>query len=130
MNITEAFANYMITKGYGTALNTDVFIGVIPLNAPDKVWRLLSGGGNATQKNVTGEKLKNYIIQVSYRSDDAEELYNTLEAFEVEMNTQNCDEIEGYDTVEIEATSFPADQDIEEEDRTIGQAQISLTTHL
>jgi len=129
MNITKAFADYMTLQGYGTFGST-LFIGGVPLDAPDTCWWIVSSGGNTLAKNGTGEKQKNYLISVFYRSTDQEEVYNKLEQFETLFNNNNCLEINGYDIIETEATSYPTDQDIDNEDRTVGLVQITLTVYL
>lgn len=128
-NITKSFADFLDTEGYGI-VGTDIYIGGIPLNAPDPCWWIVSSGGNNKSKNQTGEKQKNYIISVFYRSLNAQDVYDTLEQLETFINQDNCIDIPGYDIIETEATAFPADQDIDNEDRTVGLVQITLTVYL
>ena len=129
MNITQAFAEYMDTQGYGT-LGTDLFIGGAPLNSPDECWWVVSNGGSTKSKNQTGEKQKNYSMNVYFRSMNQDDVYNRLEEFETDVNRDDCIEIDGYDIIEAEATIYPTDQDLDGEDRTIGIVQITLTVYL
>jgi hypothetical protein len=127
-NITESFANYMEAEGYGT-LGIDLYIGGIPLDSPNQSWWILSSGGGAVIKASTNNKLKNYMINVYYRDTDAQNVYNTLQAFEETINSAGCPEISGYDVIEAEVTLYPTDQDIDNENRTIGLAEVTLTVY-
>lgn len=128
MNIIEALAEYMVSVGYGTALNTDVFIGGAPAE-PSTLYWLTGGGGGVLGKNVSGEKTKTYQVQIFYRNTDAEAVYNNLQALEIELNKSNCAQLQGFDTIEIEATIFPTDQDLDLEERTVGTVQVSIKTY-
>lgn len=128
MNVTQRFAEYLQTEGYGT-LGTNLFIGGCPIEAPDTTMWILSSGGNNIGKNNTGEKQKNYIISVFYRSTDAQEVYDTLEELENKINENLCEGLTGYAIMETETTQFPTDQDIDNETRTIGLLQVALTIY-
>lgn len=129
MNITRSFIDYMISAGFGTAFNTDVFIGGVPQEAPTASWWLTSAGGGVVGKNVTGEKTKTYLVSVFYRNTDGEDVYNELQALEIELNKPNCVQLSGFDTIEIEAILFPTDNDIDLEERTVGTIQVSIKTY-
>lgn len=128
MNIAKSFIEYMEIESLGT-FGTDLYIGAAPLDAPDRIWWVVSAGGTPIGKNHTGEKVKNYILSIYYRNNDAEDVYNTIESFEALLNAGNCTQLNGYDTIEIEATSFAADQDLDNEDRTIGLIQATITVY-
>lgn len=128
MNITKAFVEYMESKGFGTQ-GTNLYIGGVPANSPDASWWAIASGGSAIVKSVTGGKMKNYVIRVFYRDIDQEEVMNQLQAFEEEMNSGACDQLNGYDNIEIEASSYPADQDLEQENRTVGMVEVTVTTY-
>lgn len=128
MNITRAFIEYMEGLGLGT-FGTDIFIGGAPLGATDPIWWAISAGGNSDPKNNTGERIKNYTVDVFYRDNDAQEVYDKMQLLEEEVNSKECTELEGYETVDMEAVLFPADQDIDNEDRTVGLLQVTLTVY-
>lgn len=128
MNISHAFATYMATKGYGT-LGTNLFIGAVPIDAPNVCWWVSASGGSNTTRNKTGERIKQYIIQVFYRSMDAEDMYEKMQAFEETINSNTCTSLTGYDTIDMQCTTFPTDQDIDSEERTKGLAQVTLTIY-
>ena len=129
MNIKRQFVDYLVAEGFGT-FGTDIFIGTVPQGAPDTALWILSSGGNTKSKNKTGENQKNYLLSVFYRSLDASQVDEKLEQLETLINRNNCIDISGYDIIETEATVYPSDQDIDNEDRTVGLIQINLTVYL
>lgn len=129
MTLKRAFITYMETLGLGT-FGTDIFLNGAPLNAPAKSWWVLATGGSPVGTNQTGEKIKNYILSVYFRSTDAEEVDQEMHDLEERLNSGHCDQLEGFETIDISATTFPADQDLDAEDRTIGLLQASVRTYL
>lgn len=129
MNIARAFVEYMESLSLGT-FGTDIFIGSAPLNAQDNIWWVLTSGGSSISTNQTGEKQKNYILSVYYRSLDAEDVYDTIHDFEETINSDHCTQLQGFDTIDMQVTVFPSDQDIDNEDRTVGLLQVTITTYL
>lgn len=127
MNIVESFSQYLEDE-MSLTLGTDLFIGSAPVDKDD-VWWIFSGGGGNVVKNDTGEKRKNYIVNAYYRGLDAQDVYNKLEQLETLVNSATCPQLNGYDTIEIETVTFPTDQDIDAQDRTIGLIQITITTY-
>ena len=129
MTLKRSFAAYMESLGFGT-FGTNLFLNGAPLNAPDACWWILATGGAIVETNQTGEKLKNYIVSVYYRNTDAETVDQSLHDFEELLNTTNCDQLEGFNTIDVSVTTFPADQDLDIEDRTVGLAQVTIQTYL
>ena len=128
MNIAKAFTTYMESEGFGT-FGTDLFIGGAPLEAPDSLWWVVSSGGAPESKNSTGEMLKEYTLGVYYRDIDTEQVYEKLQELEELINSVACVQLDSYDTVSMEAIGFPADQDLDDEDRTVGLLQVGILIH-
>lgn len=118
----------MESKGLGT-FGTDIFTPLAPLDIPNRAWTVSGGGGGNIQKNQTGEKVKNYLLSIYYRNSDAQDVDETLQAFEELINSKGCEELTGFDTIELEATSFPSDQDLDNEERTVGLVQVTITVY-
>lgn len=137
MNIRKSFIDYMVSKGLGffsddrsnDSTQIPIFAGAVPLDGPQKCWWVLTDGGGAISKNQTGEKRKNYALSVYYRSKDAEDVDDTLQAFEEMINDPHCDQLDGFDTIEMEATAFAADEDIDNVERSVGFVQVTITTY-
>ena len=128
MNIVKSFVDYMVSEGLGI-FGTNIFIGTVPQDAPDLCYWLTGSGGSPTSRNDTGEVTKNYTIDLFYRNTDAEDVYEILQALEITLNKANCTQLTGFDTIEMQATLFPSDQDIDNEDRTVGLIQITVKTY-
>jgi hypothetical protein len=130
MNISESFAEYLVSLGIGT-LGQNIFIGNAPSSnmVIDSIWWIVSSGGNPIQINSTGESLKSYTINVFYRDRDYKTVYDELNTLEESINCDNCTALNDYDTISIEANSFPIDNDLDNEDRKVGLLQVNLTTY-
>ena len=128
MNIVKEFTTLMESLDFGT-YGTDLYIGVVPQDGPNACWWVIGAGGNPLNKNQTSELTKEYLINVYYRDTDPEQVYESIHNFEIEMNKQTCRDIMGYDTIEIEALAFPTDQDIDNQERTVGLVQVKLKTY-
>lgn len=133
MTILKSFAQYMQdTLSCGT-VGQDIFLNSVPKDAadkaPDKAWWLKSSGGAPIVKNHTGEKQKNYIVYVYYRNTDSEDVDEILQAFEESINSKNCTQLPGYTTIEMSATGFQNDLDIDNEERTVGLVEVTITTY-
>lgn len=128
MNITRSFVKWLEESGYGT-FGTTIFIGGVPQDAPDSCIWVLSSGGNVISKHTTGDKQKNYLFSVYMRDIDQQNLYDTLQNIEELANSPECIDLEDYITLEVETTLFPTDQDLDNEDRTVGLLQITVTVY-
>lgn len=128
MNIAKAFVEYMEDLGLG-AFGTDIFIGAAPLDGPDPCWWILTAGGASEPQADTGERLKSYTLSIFYRNTDQEDVYDQIQEFEEEINSKHCTQLDGYETVDMTATSFPTDQDIDNEERTVALIQVALRVY-
>ena len=128
MNIAEAFVEYMEDLSMGT-LGSTIYINSVPQKAPDAVWWVVKSGGSPVRKNSTGERIKDYTLSVYYRDTDAEQVYELMQDFEEEINSKGCIQLDGYDTIEMEASVFTADQDLDNEDRVVGLISVRISVY-
>jgi len=128
MNITKDFAEFMEDRGFGV-LGTNLFIGGVSLDAPVACWWVVSGGGTPESKNITGERQNNYTVEVYYRDKDAQNVYNLMQSLSDEINSIGCLELENYTLVTMESIVFPTDRDLDDEERTVGVLQVSITVY-
>lgn len=129
MTIAQAFAKYMEDVLSLGVVGTDIFINAVPLKAPSDAWWIVSRGGTPIQKNQTGEKKKNYALSVYYRSLDSAALDALMQGFEESINSKHCDQLEGYDTIEMEAVGFQSDLDLDNQERTVGLVEVTITVY-
>lgn len=129
MTVQRALAKWMENNGFGV-FNADLFIGTIPLERKINAgWWIIGGGGAPILKPETGEKMKQYVFAVFYRDTDPEQVDQKLQALEEMANSNTCHSLEDYDTVELEATGFQSDNDMDSEDRTLASVEITVTVY-
>lgn len=129
MTIKRAFAQWLQDNGFGT-FNTDLFIGGIPLEIDLTAgWWIVGGGGTPIIRAQTGEKSKAYILTVFYRNTDSEDVDEKLQLLEETVNSPECHSLTGYETIDMEATGFQSDDDLDGEDRTIGSVEVTITVY-
>lgn len=131
MNIVESFATYLQdTLSLGT-IGQDIYLGQAPssLEAPDSLYWITSSGGDKTIKLKTGEAVKQYIVEIFHRGRDYKAVYDNMQDLEVDINKGQCPQLSGYDTLDIEATTFPVDNDLDQEDRKIGLLRVTMTVY-
>lgn len=125
--VGEAFVKFLESKNIGT-FGTDLFLGQIPLEAPDSAWLVVVGGGNPEVVTLDGSMVKMYTFNIYHRSLAGKELERNLFSLEEELNCTRCVQLEGFETIYTRATNFAQDTDLENENRRIGllQAQVRL----
>lgn len=130
MNLAEAFATHLATLT-GTTLGQTLFIGEAPSSdkVADSIWWIVENGGGVIQKNSTGEAQKSYQISVFYRNRNYKAVKDAMFTLEESLNCDGCTQLSGYDTIDIEAITFPIDNDLDSEDRKIGLLQVNITTY-
>ncbi len=130
MNIAESFAEYLEDIGVAT-LGQDLFIGEAPSSnkVGDSIYWLKSSGGEKSLRATTGEAIKAYQIDVYYRSNSYQAVYDSLHELEETLNCAGCVQIGSFDTIEVEAFTFPIDSDLDNEERKVGLLQANLTIY-
>ena len=129
MNVAKAFATYLQDELSVATIGQDLYIGHAPSStkAPSTLWWIKAFGGDPITRLSTGETMKQYIVEINYRNRDYETVYEQLQSVEENINSDTCSQITGFDTVDLEATTFPIDNDLDSEDRKIGLLRITLT---
>lgn len=129
MTVAQALLKWLEDNGFGTR-GTDLFIGSIP-KEKNRIngWWIVGGGGTPNIRAETGEKGKQYIFSVFYRNTDSSDVDEKLQLLEETANNKECHELEGYETLDMEATGFQSDQDLDAEDRTVGVVEITVTIY-
>lgn len=130
MNLPAAFAAYIDSITIFTT-GQDLFIGEAPSSnkAPDSLMWVTASGGDTERKLQTGERMKSYLVEVRYRNRNYQTVYDTLHDIEEDLNEGNCTQLSGFETVSIEATTFPIDEDLDSEGRKVGLLAVTITTY-
>lgn len=131
MNLLDAFTTHLATLT-GSTIGQDMFKGQAPSSnkVPDALWWVIASGGDTERRLQTGERMKSYLVEIRYRNRDYQTVYDKLYDLEVSLNAQDCIQLSGYETVLIEATTFPIDDDLDGEDRKVGLLAVTITTYI
>ena len=125
--VGEAFIRFLEENNVGT-FNQDLYLGMLPLDAPDEAWLVVVTGGSPELVTADGGMMKIYTFSIYRRSLAGKEIERSLFSLEEKLNCSTCVNLEGFETIYSRATQFAQDMDIENENRRIGllQAQVRL----
>lgn len=125
--VGEAFIKFLENKNVGS-FGIDLFLGELPLEAPDDAWLVVVSGGNPDTVTLDGSMIKVYTLNIYHRSLAGKEIERTLFSLEEDLNCATCVNLDGFETIYSRATQFAQDIDLENENRRIGllQAQVRL----
>jgi hypothetical protein len=131
MNIVEAFANHLETELGVATLGQDLFIHRVPVKkkSAHSLWWLVLNSPGQSQKNVTGEYQQSITLDVHYRDLDPKQVYDKLQDLSEEINCAGCLELEGYTISEVETVGPFTDQDLDNEERSVGLLQVTITIY-
>jgi hypothetical protein len=130
MTLTKALALYIQSLGMAT-LGQDLIIGRAPTSkeTADDLWWIIATGGGTLQKNQTGESRKQYTCLVYRRGRNYRTIDEQLLTLEEQLNCDGCTQLDGFDTIDIEATIFPSNDDLDSVERMVGLLQVTVTTY-
>lgn len=125
--VGEAFVKFLQDK-VGAIFGENLFMGELPLEAPDESWLVVVSGGNPDKVTLDGGMIKLYTFNIFRRSLAGKEIERQLFSLEEALNCPTCVNLEGFETIYSRAIQFAQDVDLENENRRIGllQAQIRL----
>lgn len=125
--VGEAFIKFLEENDIGT-FNQDLYLGMLPLDAPDEAWLVVVAGGSPELVTADGGMMKIYTFSIYRRSLAGKEIERSLFSLEEKLNCSTCVNLEGFETIYSRATQFAQDMDLENENRRIGllQAQVRL----
>lgn len=130
MTISRAFVKFLEDKGCGI-FGQNIFLYRVPnsLKTQTELYWVIPSGGIKISTNKTGEAIKAYNFLIYFRSNEAKTVDETLSALEEMLNCSSCVELDGFELVSINATQFPADQDLDSENRMVGMIQVQLSVY-
>lgn len=130
MTVFQSFIKFLETKGCGI-FGQNIYAYRVPNSkkTATEIYWLIPSGGYPVRRTATGQTVKLYQILIYFRSNSAEKVDNTLNALEELLNCSGCVELEDFELVDIQATSFPTDQDLDSENRMVGMVQVQLQVY-
>lgn len=123
--VGEAFVRYLEDLGIGS-FGVDLFMGELPLEAPDDAWLVTVSGGNPDLVTADGSMIKLYTFNIYHRSLAGKEVEQELFDLEEVLNSANCIQLDGFETIYARAINFAQDTDLENENRRIGLLQVQV----
>lgn len=125
--VGEAFIKFLEDKGIAT-FGVNLFLGELPLEAPDNSWLVIVSGGNPELVTADGGMIKLYTFNIYHRALAGKDIERELFSLEESLNCTTCVNLDGFETIYSRATQFAQDIDLENENRRIGllQAQVRL----
>jgi len=125
--VGESFIKFLQDKVGGT-FGTDIFLGELPLSAPNDAWLLVVSGGNPDTVTLDGGMIKIYTFNIYRRSLAGKKIERELFSLEEDLNCATCVNLEGFETIYSRAVQFAQDIDLDNANRRIGllQAQVRL----
>lgn len=125
--VGEAFIKFLEDKGIAT-FGDNLFLGEMPLSAPDEAWLVVVSGGNPDTVTLDGGMIKVYTFNIFRRSLAGKKIERDLFSLEETLNCGTCVDLEGFETIYSRAVQFAQDIDIGNDNRRIGllQAQVRL----
>lgn len=125
--VGEAFIKFLEDSNIAT-FNQNLYLGMLPLDAPDDAWLVVVAGGSPELVTADGGMMKIYTFSIYRRSLAGKEIERSLFSLEEKLNCSTCVNLDGFETIYSRATQFAQDIDLENENRRIGllQAQVRL----
>ncbi len=130
MTISQAFVKFIEKKGYGV-FGQNIFLYRVPnsLKTQTELLWIIPSGGQPVATNKTGELIKEYQFLVYFRSNSAEKVDEVLSDIEEVLNCSSCVNLQGFELVSMKVTQFPADQDLDSENRMVGSLQATVQVY-
>lgn len=131
MTLLQSFKEFAIGLGISSLGQESFILGRAPSSkeTQDDLWWAIQNGGGIVSKNQTGEQRKQYIILINRRGRNMRQVEEDLLTLEENLNCDGCTQLEGFDTIDIEATILPNDDDLDSEDRKVGLLQVQITVY-
>lgn len=130
MTIAQAFVKFIEKKGYGV-FGQNIFLYRVPnsIKTQTELLWIIPSGGQPVSINKTGELIKEYQFMVYYRSNSAEKVDAVMSDLEEVLNCSTCVDLQGFELISLKVTQFPADQDLDSENRMVGSLQATIQVY-
>lgn len=130
MTLAQAFVKFLENQGCGV-FGQNIYLYRVPNSkkTETEIYWIIPSGGTPVSRNRTGETIKAYQMLVYFRSNSAKTVDETLNHLEEILNCSACVELPDFELVDIQATQFPTDQDLDSENRMVGMIQVQLQVY-
>lgn len=135
MTLVTAFADYLQSIGVATR-GEDLFTSRAPSSKAldiaghnaNRIFWVKSAPGAPPERSVNGPQRQFHGIDLYHRDLSADAVDETLQMLSDKLSCPGCVHIPGFDVLEIEVEGPWSDQDLDNEERTVGLLQLTITT--
>jgi hypothetical protein len=128
MTVAQAFATYLQSINVAT-VGTNLFMSRWPSSkkTADPSFLIKEAPGQLVQRTIQGQAINRYLIELYMRDYNASNVDATLQSLRGQLTTSAVT-LSGYTLYSNPETNGPwSDQDLDDEERTVGLLQIRLT---
>lgn len=125
ITVSESFVEWLEIEGYGV-FGKNIFMNRLGVKAPNDSFTIITSGGQLVNRLVTGEAVKQYLIQVRFRSSSSRKVDRTLFVLEELLNSDQCFKLTGFDIEQVSTAQFASSQDIDNEELQTGLLTVNV----
>ena len=129
--LSEAFIKFLEEKDIAT-FGQDLFLNEVPSSndtQTESVYWILTSGGNPISKLRTGELVRMHAITINFRAIKNEDVEKKLHRLAELLQQPDCIQLDGFETIDVSVSQFPAQEDIDIENRKRGMLRLTIQTY-
>ena len=116
------------TAQFGWKQGVNAFLNILPdtNQVSGEAWWLIDTDSYVSQQMISKSKLKRYTLTLNYRHTKARVVDATILKIEQILNHTTCFQLPSYKVIQMQASNWNADQDVENENFYRGSLTITL----
>lgn len=129
--LSEAFIKFLEEKDIAT-FGQDLFLNEVPSSndtQTESVYWILTSGGNPISKLRTGELVRMHAITINFRAIKNEDVEKKLHRLAELLQQPDCIQLDGFETIDVSVSQFPAQEDLDIENRKRGMLRLTIQTY-
>ena len=129
--LSEAFIKFLEEKDIAT-FGQDLFLNEVPSSndtQTESVYWILTSGGNPISKLRTGELVRMHAITINFRAIKNEDVEKKLHRLAELLQQPDCIQLDGFETIDVSVSQFPAQEDLDIENRNRGMLRLTIQTY-
>ena len=129
--LSEAFIKFLEEKDIAT-FGQDLFLNEVPSSndtQTESVYWIRTSGGNPISKLRTGELVRMHAITINFRAIKNEDVEKKLHRLAELLQQPDCIQLDGFETIDVSVSQFPAQEDLDIENRKRGMLRLTIQTY-
>ena len=129
--LSEAFIKFLEEKDIAT-FGQDLFLNEVPSSndtQTESVYWILTSGGNPISKLRTGELVRMHAITINFRAIKNEDVEKKRHRLAELLQQPDCIQLDGFETIDVSVSQFPAQEDLDIENRKRGMLRLTIQTY-